>query len=324
MVERLNVQDGGFAVEIATNLSGYGYFNPNEIEINKGIFETLAENGGAIRLSIYDGDFYMLGDVLLNDYNGEIYQNPQTGNVQSSCTMKKVVVENKKVISASGKIKNFKVLATLGDGVDTDNNQNSSEDTNISNIIKIDSNTNIKLEATSNAIPNDTTMEIIEIVSGEKFEAIKKVLIGIENFKAFDITLKSNNTNIQPNGKVKISIPIPENFDTSRLIAYRVDADNSKVEYQVTVANGYATFETDHFSIYVLGEREKVSGENQDTTDENVLGTNDTKLPKTGEENNVFAKWLSIVVVLGIFWILSMLLIEKKKKKMNQSTTKRK
>lgn len=51
---------------------------------------------------------------------------------------------------------------------------------------------------------------------------------------------------------------------------------------------------------------------------------NDTRLPKTGEENNVFAKWLSIVVVLGIFWILSMLLIDREKKKMNQSTTKRK
>lgn len=51
---------------------------------------------------------------------------------------------------------------------------------------------------------------------------------------------------------------------------------------------------------------------------------NDTRLPKTGEENNVFAKWLSLVVVLGIFWILSMLLIDREKKKMNQSTTKRK
>ena len=74
MGEHINVQDGGFALEIATNLYGYGYFNQNQIEINNGTFETLADNGGAIRLAIYDGDFYMIGDVLLNDYNGEIYQ----------------------------------------------------------------------------------------------------------------------------------------------------------------------------------------------------------------------------------------------------------
>ena len=60
MGEHINVQDGGFALEIATNLYGYGYFNQNQIEINNGTFETLADNGGAIRLAIYDGDFYML------------------------------------------------------------------------------------------------------------------------------------------------------------------------------------------------------------------------------------------------------------------------
>ena len=312
MVEHINVQDGGFAIEIATNLFGYGYFNPNEIEIRKGTFETLAENGGAIRLSIYDGGFYMLGDVLLNDYNGEIYQNPQTGKAQSSCTMKKVVVENKKVISASGKIKNFKVIAILGNESDTDDNNN------VQTIIKKDSNTNIKLEASSNIIPENITMDIIEIKSGEKFNQIKNNLTKIENFKAFDITLKSNNTNIQPNGKVKISIPIPENFNASKLIAYRFDNDNSKIEYQVTVANGYATFETDHFSIYVLGERTEVSDKNQDETDENVVGTNNTKLPQTGEETNAFAKWLSIAIPLGIFWLVSMLLIDREKKKMTK------
>ena len=140
----------------------------------------------------------------------------------------------------------------------------------------------------------------------------------IEKFKAFDITLKSNNTNIQPNGKVKISIPIPENFNASKLIAYRFDNDNSKIEYQVTVANGYATFETDHFSIYVLGERTEVSDENQDETDENVVGTNNTKLPQTGEETNAFTKWLSIAISIGIFWLVSMLLIDREKKKMTK------
>ena len=43
---------------------------------------------------------------------------------------------------------------------------------------------------------------------------------------------------------------------------------------------------------------------------------NDTKLPQTGEENNVFANWLSIAIPLGIFWLVSMLLIEREKKKM--------
>ena len=134
----------------------------------------------------------------------------------------------------------------------------------------------------------------------------------------YDITLKSNDTIIQPNGKVKISIPIPENFDSSRIIIYRLDESNAITEYQVTVTNGYATFETDHFSTYILGETEELSNEVQN----NVIGTdtneNDTKLPQTGEETNVFVKWLSVAIPLGIFWLVSMLLIDREKKKMTK------
>ena len=320
MGEHINVQDGGFALEIATNLYGYGYFNQNQIEINNGTFETLADNGGAIRLAIYDGDFYMIGDVLLNDYNGEIYQNPQTGKAQSSCTMKKIVVENKKVISASGKIKNFKVLATLGNVVDTDDNKIPSEDTNIQNIIKKDSNTSIKLEAQNGVIPDNTTIDVTEITTGDIFDKIKNTLSEIKNFKAFDITLKVNETNIQPNRKVKISVPIPVGFDASRLAIYRFEEDGTKTEYKVKVENGYATFETEHFSIYVLGETTKLSSETQDKTDKNegetTTGKNDTKLPQTGEETNKFAEYLGTVVVLAAVWLGSMLLIDREKKKM--------
>lgn len=255
-----------------------------------------------------NGSYCTINDGLLNGYKGKIYGVDETGSKNDySYTMQKVIIENGKVVSATGELQGIPVIANLNDN----SNENNDEV-----ITKIDSKTNIKVETDKGIIPDDTIIEITEISSGAVFDKIKNTLVDIENFKAFDITLKSNNTNIQPNGKVKISIPIPENFDVSRLIAYRIDDDNSKAEYQVTVANGYATLETDHFSIYVLGEREKVSGENQDKTDENVLGTNDTKLPQTGEENNMFAKWLSIVIVLGIFWLASMLLIEREKRKM--------
>lgn len=264
----------------------------------------------------------MLGDVLLNGYNGEIYQDPQTGKVQSSCTMKKIIVENKKVILASGKINNFKVIATLGDVINTEDNQDPSKNTNKQTITKKDSNTNIKLEASSNIIPENTIMNVIEITSGETFNQIKNNFTKIEKIKAFDITLKVDDTKIQPNGKVKISIPIPVDFDDSKLVIYRFDKDETKTEYKVIVVNGYATFETDHFSTYVLGEKLEVSNENQDNADENIGETstadNNTKLPQTGEETNIFANWLSIVILLGIFWLGSMILIDHEKKKMTR------
>ena len=220
--------------------------------------------------------------------------------------MKKVVIKNGKVESATGEIKLLKVIADLGENKTEENNKN---------ITKTDSKTNIKLEATTSVIPNDTTMSIAEITSGETFNQVKNNLTGIKNFKAFNITLKSNNKNIQPNGKVKISIPIPERFDISKLIIYRIEDDGAKTTYQSKVENGYATFETDHFSTYVLAETS--SNETKDNTNNNT-GKNDTKLPQTGEENNAFVGWLSITIFLGTFWLGSMLLIDREKKKITK------
>ena len=72
----------------------------------------------------------------------------------------------------------------------------------------------------------------------------------------FDIKLESNGVKIQPNGKVKISIPVPDNFDKSNLVVYRVADNGDKTEYAVTINGDVATFETDHFSTYVLAEKE--------------------------------------------------------------------
>lgn len=231
-----------------------------------------------------------------------------------SCTMQKVAFNNGKVVSASGE------MPLLKNEIIADYRENNTE-----NIKKTDAKTNIKLEATSSEISANTELEVTEITTGETFEKIKDILENVNNFKVYDITLKENNEKIQPKGKVKISIPIPEGFNASSLAIYRLEENGSKTEYKVTVANNYAMFETEHFSTYILGEKSKQSTE-QATTENNTANNtnedtesnivvNDTKLPKTGEEINNFAKWLSIAIVLGIIWIMSMLLIEREKRK---------
>lgn len=223
--------------------------------------------------------------------------------------MQKVVIKNGKVVSVTG----GKGMGNMIIDLSASNNENISNSANTSTktSTKTDSKTNIKLEASSELIPENTIMNITEITSGETFEKIKNTFEEIKNFKAFDITLKSDGKTIQPNGKVKISIPIPVDFDTSKLVVYRLDENYNKTVYQVNVVNNYAVFQTDHFSTYVLVEQDKVENNATETT----VVNNDTKLPKTGEETNAFAKWLSIAIALGVFWIFSMLLIEREKKK---------
>lgn len=86
----------------------------------------------------------------------------------------------------------------------------------------------------------------------------------------YDITLQSNGVKVQPNGKVKVSIPVPEGLDTNKLVVYRIDKEGNKTEYKITVETidniKHAIFETNHFSTYVLGEKAEETTTNTETT----------------------------------------------------------
>lgn len=70
---------------------------------------------------------------------------------------------------------------------------------------------------------------------------------------SYDITLTDAEGNIiQPNGKVSVSIPVPEGWPTDSLYVYRVEKDGTYTNMKAKYANGYVTFETDHFSVYIL------------------------------------------------------------------------
>lgn len=133
------------------------------------------------------------------------------------------------------------------------------------NISDVDKETNIKLETTTAVVPEDTILEIERITEGENYNTVIATLGNkINKFTLYGITLKSNGVNIQPNGKVKISIPVPDEFDKEKLVVYRINEDGTKVKYDIEVetieGKDYATFETDHFSLYALAMEEANNG----------------------------------------------------------------
>lgn len=158
-----------------------------------------------------------------------------------------------------------------------------------------DAATKIKLEAATGVVPDDTTLDVSVVTDGEIFEKIKAAL-GDVKFNVFDITPLSNGQPVTLNGKVKISIPIPSDFNKSNLVVYRFDSDGTKTDYSVTVDGNYAVIETNHFSNYVLAE--KAATENgTSATGENNLDSE----PKTGMENPVsFVVTVLIIACLGL------------------------
>ena len=159
-----------------------------------------------------------------------------------------------------------------------------------------DTTTNIKLSANVGVVPDGTTLDVKAITSGEVFDAISNKL-GDVKFNIFDISLISNNIAIQPNnGKVKISIPIPNGYNTSNLAVYRFADDGSQEqEYAVTVDGNYAIFETDHFSNYALVEKTATTNT---STDNNQLDNE----PKTGITNSITVVVSTLIIAcLGLF-----------------------
>ena len=188
-----------------------------------------------------------------------------------------------------------------GDVTDPDANPDDNKDNEPTGTYSAqDEKSNIKISASTDVVPNGTTLKVDVITSGDTFDAIG-IALGDVKFIVFDITLlDSNNTAIQPNnGTVKISIPIPEGYDKSNLVAYRFAADGTKEkEYTVTIEGNYAVIEADHFSDYVLAE--KVA-----TTDGTVdNATSDKTLdnePKTGINNPVaFVVSVLVIACLGL------------------------
>lgn len=162
---------------------------------------------------------------------------------------------------------------------------------------------NIKLEFETGVISENTVLEVDTIEDGVIYENIKQTLPDIKNFVAFDINLILDGATIQPNGTVKVSIPVPQSFNIAKLVAYRI-GENGKEEYKVNIISvnsvNYAQFETDHFSTYVIAEDESIQIPGEENGEPETPEHKLDEEPKTGTVNKLMIAAVSLVLaVLG-------------------------
>ena len=147
--------------------------------------------------------------------------------------------------------------------------------------------TDVAVSSGDNSIPLDTRINVEQLTSGAVYEKIIKTL-NVEDNLTFDISLYSGslekNITKLSNGKFEVKIPVGSNFKDKSLVVYYVDDKLGIQEFEVTVKDGYATFETDHFSIYTLAEATVIETEDnkvavsEETVNEAIknAGTNTT------------------------------------------------
>ena len=141
----------------------------------------------------------------------------------------------------------------------------------------LDLNSKIEITSGDSSIPLDTSLTVNNVE-----DSSIKDIIGTENYKSYDISLYSDAKNAKieklDNGKFLVKIPVPIELNGKDLIVYYITSEGAKEEHEVIVKDGYASFETNHFSTYVLAEK----------TEEN---------PKTydGIINSIFAGSISLI-----------------------------
>ena len=121
----------------------------------------------------------------------------------------------------------------------------------------------ITVTGKENVIPLDTLIEVSKLTSGEEYNKIVSALekvVNKDNIEMFDLKLFSksaaNYITKLNDGTFEVKLPISDEFKDKNLIVYYVDENNEVREYKVVVKDGYAIFNTDHFSVYTLAAKE--------------------------------------------------------------------
>ena len=102
-----------------------------------------------------------------------------------------------------------------------------------------------------------TVVLITDVVSApeykEKVEALKEVSAE-DKFVIFEFNAEKDGANVQPNGKVKVTIDVPESLSLDNLKMYYVSDDGELEEIAITVDKETGTIiaELEHFSTYAL------------------------------------------------------------------------
>ena len=134
--------------------------------------------------------------------------------------------------------------------------------------------TDVIISSNDSSVPLDTIINAKELTSGNEYQKILEILNLTDNL-TFDLKLHSNSLDKYitklDNGEFEVKIPIPNNFKDKDLVVYYVDANGNKEPYTVELDENkeYATFKTNHFSIYTLGYKENVSSKVKVTFDAN-------------------------------------------------------
>lgn len=165
-------------------------------------------------------------------------------------------------------------------------------------VVSSDSNVKINVETGSDAVIDENTELKVDEVSEETSEEVQAKIEEAtakkaEVLAAYDISLVLDGAEVQPGGKVAVTLPAPENagdFETLQVVYVDDEGNVTPCDTKIN-ADGSVTFTTDHFSYYA------------------IIG-----IPAQSSNAWIYIL-IAVIVVLAAGAVVTVLLLNKKKKK---------
>ena len=158
---------------------------------------------------------------------------------------------------------------------------------------------------TGTNVPTGATVTVNTVTDKDTLakvdKAVKDTLSSkVGKYAVLDINMTdAAGTKIQPlnNGNVLVTIDVPSTLDANKgLVVYRMEDNGTLTELKTSVENGKVSFETNHFSTYIVAEKAAVAEETTTAAAAKETITAKTNSPKTGDAAPVAAL---MVVALG-------------------------
>jgi|GEM_PF-2362320 len=109
--------------------------------------------------------------------------------------------------------------------------------------ISIDGNGNIDTEA---------VMQVFKVTNSEVINFVLNSDDPLEQYDIYNISLVKNNELVQPNGQIKIMIPIPDGMVGTKCTVFRKESDGNWSMLDANVEGNYLVFYTTHLSLYAI------------------------------------------------------------------------
>ncbi|MDE7157085.1 MAG: NEAT domain-containing protein, partial [Lachnospiraceae bacterium] len=169
-----------------------------------------------------------------------------------------------------------------------------------------DTETGIRVYAEPGVFEKGVKLIVNPLISGADYEKTVAALAEIGNkFMLYEIHFEDAGCQeVQPNGTVKVSFPIPAGYDSAKTVLYRINEDGSKTLIKGEVEGNYYTVITKSFSLYVLVEKDSVIKNEIQEKDTNSVNTT---VPQTGDYTNHMHWFMLMISSAGILGVIMMI-----------------